>query len=62
MESRAWVSTPERPFWNLFINAGHGNLGWTMAFGSADILASTVRGDKPDALAIAVAPRRRRTE
>jgi D-amino-acid dehydrogenase len=47
---------------NLFINAGHGNLGWTMAFGSADILASTVRGDKPDALAIAVAPRRRRTE
>lgn len=29
---------------NLFINTGHGNLGWTMACGSARLLAAVVNG------------------
>jgi D-amino-acid dehydrogenase len=41
---------------NLYVNMGHGNLGWTMAFGSAEILAKAVRGEDPDALALIVAP------
>jgi D-amino-acid dehydrogenase len=36
---------------NLFVNTGHGNLGWTMAFGSAEILAAAVRGEPADDLA-----------
>ncbi|MFP9136153.1 D-amino acid dehydrogenase [Devosia sp. XGJD_8] len=33
---------------NLFINSGHGTLGWTMACGSARIIADLVSGAKPD--------------
>jgi len=32
---------------NLYINAGHGTLGWTMACGSAQILADMVSGKRP---------------
>ncbi|HRO03313.1 MAG TPA: D-amino acid dehydrogenase [Terricaulis sp.] len=32
---------------NLYINAGHGTLGWTMACGSAQILADMVSGKQP---------------
>ena len=32
----------------LYINTGHGHLGWTMAMGSAHLLASFIRGQKPD--------------
>ncbi len=33
---------------NLFLNTGHGTLGWTMACGSARIVADIVMGRKPD--------------
>ena len=33
---------------NLFINTGHGTLGWTMACGSARLVADLVSGQAPD--------------
>jgi D-amino-acid dehydrogenase len=33
---------------NLFLNTGHGTLGWTMACGSARIAADIVMGKEPD--------------
>ena len=33
---------------NVFINAGHGTLGWTMSCGSGKLLADLVSGNKPD--------------
>jgi D-amino-acid dehydrogenase len=33
---------------NLFLNTGHGTLGWTMACGSARIIADMISGQKPD--------------
>ncbi len=33
---------------NLFLNTGHGTLGWTMACGSARALVDVVTGRKPD--------------
>ena len=33
---------------NLFLNAGHGTLGWTMSCGSGRVLADLVSGRKPD--------------
>lgn len=35
------------PISNLFLNAGHGTLGWTMACGSGRLIASLVSGTKP---------------
>jgi D-amino-acid dehydrogenase len=35
-------------FDNLFLNTGHGTLGWTMACGSARILADLVGGRRPE--------------
>jgi D-amino-acid dehydrogenase len=32
----------------LFLNAGHGTLGWTMSFGSARVISDLVSGRKPD--------------
>ena len=32
---------------NLWLNTGHGTLGWTMACGSADILADQISGRRP---------------
>jgi D-amino-acid dehydrogenase len=32
---------------NLFINTGHGTLGWTMACGSAHLIADLVTGYRP---------------
>ena len=32
---------------NLFLNTGHGHLGWTMACGSADVLAAVMDGRTP---------------
>src|SRR5690606_25857503 len=32
----------------LFLNTGHGTLGWTMACGSGRVLADIVSGRKPD--------------
>ena len=31
----------------LFLNTGHGQLGWTLAMGSADILADMISGREP---------------
>ena len=36
------------PFDNLFVNTGHGTLGWTMACGSGKVLADVVSGRKPE--------------
>lgn len=35
---------------NLYVNAGHGGLGWTLAAGSADLLLRAVAGGEPQAL------------
>jgi D-amino-acid dehydrogenase len=32
---------------NLFLNTGHGTLGWTMACGSGRLLADLVAGKRP---------------
>ena len=32
---------------NLFLNTGHGTLGWTMACGSAHILSDIISGKRP---------------
>ncbi len=36
------------PYKNLFLNTGHGTLGWTMACGSGKTLADLVSDDKPE--------------
>ena len=36
------------PFRNLFLNTGHGTLGWTMSCGSARVLADIVSGRTPE--------------
>ena len=33
---------------NLFLNTGHGTLGWTMACGSARVVADMVAGRRPE--------------
>jgi D-amino-acid dehydrogenase len=33
---------------NLFLDTGHGTLGWTMACGSGRALADVIVGRKPD--------------
>jgi len=33
---------------NLLLNTGHGTLGWTMACGSARIIADMVSGTEPE--------------
>lgn len=35
------------PYRNLFLNTGHGTLGWTMACGSGQFLADLISGKKP---------------
>ncbi|MBI4191907.1 MAG: D-amino acid dehydrogenase [Betaproteobacteria bacterium] len=44
------------PYHNLFLNTGHGTLGWTLACGSGHVLADVVSGRAPaiDAAAYAV--------
>jgi len=36
------------PYRNLFLNTGHGTLGWTMACGSGKVLADLVSGRTPE--------------
>ena len=36
------------PIENLYLNTGHGTLGWTMSFGSARLLADIITGRSPD--------------
>jgi D-amino-acid dehydrogenase len=33
---------------NLYFNAGHGHMGWTMAFGTARIVTDLVAGRTPE--------------
>ena len=35
------------PFRNLFLNTGHGTLGWTMACGSGQFIADLISGKRP---------------
>jgi D-amino-acid dehydrogenase len=35
-------------FENLFLNTGHGTLGWTMACGSGRVIADLVLGRTPE--------------
>ena len=39
------IIRPDTPYQNLLVNTGHGHLGWTMAAGSAQLLADLVCGD-----------------
>jgi D-amino-acid dehydrogenase len=32
------------PYKNLFLNTGHGSLGWTLTAGSAYVLADVIEG------------------
>jgi D-amino-acid dehydrogenase len=36
------------PYHNLFLNTGHGTLGWTMSCGSARVLADVISGRSPE--------------
>jgi len=36
------------PYRNLFLNTGHGTLGWTMAAGSGRMIADVVGGRRPE--------------
>jgi D-amino-acid dehydrogenase len=36
------------PLANLWTNTGHGTLGWTMAAGSARVLADVISGRRPE--------------
>ncbi|MDM0112595.1 D-amino acid dehydrogenase [Variovorax sp. J22R133] len=36
------------PFSNLFLNTGHGTLGWTMACGSGKLVADLMTGQRPE--------------
>nr|WP_298798823.1 D-amino acid dehydrogenase [uncultured Acetobacter sp.] len=42
------VIGPAPRFSNLWLNTGHGTLGWTMACGSGRILADMIHGKKPE--------------
>jgi D-amino-acid dehydrogenase len=44
-DSRPIISST--PVANLFINSGHGMLGWTLACGSADLMAGLLTGENP---------------
>ena len=35
------------PVQGLYLNTGHGTLGWTMACGSAQLLADVISGRQP---------------
>jgi len=39
------------PLRNLFLNTGHGTLGWTMSCGSAQLLSDLISSKKPAILA-----------
>jgi D-amino-acid dehydrogenase len=36
------------PYDNLFLNTGHGTLGWTMSCGSGQLLADVINQQRPD--------------
>jgi D-amino-acid dehydrogenase len=42
---------------NLYFNAGHGHMGWTMAFGTGRIVADLIAGRKPEHDVAGLGPR-----
>jgi D-amino-acid dehydrogenase len=36
------------PYSNLYLNTGHGTLGWTMSLGSGKLLANIISGIEPE--------------
>ncbi len=36
------------PISNLFLNAGHGTLGWTLGCGSGQVIADIIGGQTPE--------------
>ena len=45
--AQQWAGTPilgASPLPNLFLNTGHGHIGWTMSLGSARIVADAIAG------------------
>jgi len=36
------------PYSNLYLNTGHGTLGWTMSLGSGKLLANIISGIDPE--------------
>ena len=36
------------PYSNLYLNTGHGTLGWTMSAGSGKLLANLISGSEPE--------------
>ncbi|CEF55047.1 D-amino acid dehydrogenase [Acetobacter ghanensis] len=49
------VIGPAAPFRNLWLNTGHGTLGWTMACGSGRLIADMIDGRKTDIPALDLA-------
>ena len=45
VDGKPFIGATQIP--RVFLNTGHGHLGWTMAAGSAELLASHLRGDQP---------------
>ncbi|TIN82714.1 MAG: D-amino acid dehydrogenase, partial [Mesorhizobium sp.] len=43
---------------NLYLNTGHGTLGWTMACGSAKVLADIISNRVPEINALDLSPDR----
>lgn len=43
---------------NLFLNTGHGTLGWTMACGSGKVLTDIMSNRVPEVDALALSPER----
>ena len=44
-------STPiigKTPYANLFLNTGHGTLGWTMSLGAGRLIADIISGKTPE--------------
>lgn len=37
-----------RKFWNLWLNTGHGTLGWTMGMGTAEMIAKMIAADSKE--------------
>jgi D-amino-acid dehydrogenase len=48
MPSSVPVIGPTRRYANLYLDTGHGHVGWTMATGSGKFLADIVAGRKPE--------------
>jgi D-amino-acid dehydrogenase len=57
-DGRPFIGETDRP--GLWVNAGHGHLGWTMAAGSARLLADLMHGQPPAIDPTPYAPNRRR--